>query len=178
MEPSDTTLVTQALAGDARAFGDLVARHYDRIFGLAWRLTGTRADAEDLAQDVCAGLAAKLRSFRAEARFTTWLHRVVVNAARDRHRRAATQARAAIGWGEVELARQAEAAEAADQALWLTQAMNAMPQDLRETVALVLGEDLTHAQAAEVLEISEGTVSWRMAETRRRLRDIAAEERT
>ena len=67
MEPSDTTLVTEALAGDARAFGDLVARHYDRIFGLAWRLTGTRADAEDLAQDVCAGLAAKLSSFRADA---------------------------------------------------------------------------------------------------------------
>lgn len=177
MEPSDASLVVLAQAGDARAFGALVERHYDLVFRLGWRMLGDRAEAEDLAQDVCAGLADKLNGFRAEARFSTWLHRVVVNAARDRVRRHASHARAAKGWGEVELARRADDAQAADGQAWLTEAMTALPPELRETVALVLGEDLTHAQAADILDVSEGTISWRMSETRRRLRAIAKEER-
>ncbi|MEM7614911.1 MAG: RNA polymerase sigma factor [Pseudomonadota bacterium] len=177
MEPSDAALVVQAQAGDAQAFSALVARHYDMVFRLSWRLMGERAEAEDLAQDVCVGLATKIGGFRAEARFSTWLHRVVVNAARDRMRRRASHAKAAAGWGEVELARRAEAAEADASQVWLTATMRTLPDDLRETVALVLGEDLTHAQAAEVLNVSEGTISWRMSETRRRLRQIAEEER-
>ncbi|MEM8658265.1 MAG: RNA polymerase sigma factor [Pseudomonadota bacterium] len=177
MEPSDAALVVQAQAGDAQAFSALVARHYDMVFRLSWRLMGERVEAEDLAQDVCVGLATKIGGFRAEARFSTWLHRVVVNAARDRMRRRASHAKAAAGWGEVELARQAEAAEADASQAWLTATMRTLPDDLRETVALVLGEDLTHAQAAEVLNVSEGTISWRMSETRRRLRQIAEEER-
>lgn len=177
MEPSDAALVRDALAGDAGAFGMLVARHYDRIFRVAWRVLGSQADAEDLAQDVCAALPGKLDGFRAEARFTTWLHRVVVNAARDRLRRHATHSRAAEGWGDVEAMRRDEARQAADQQAWLIQAMNALPPDLRETVALVLGEDMTHAEAAEALGVSEGTVSWRMSEVRKRLRRMAEEER-
>jgi RNA polymerase sigma-70 factor (ECF subfamily) len=51
-----------------------------------------------------------------------------------------------------------------------------MPQDLRETVALVLGEDMTHREAAEVLDLSEGTISWRMSEVRKILREIAKKE--
>ncbi|MEM8870512.1 MAG: RNA polymerase sigma factor [Pseudomonadota bacterium] len=177
MEPSDATLVTQARSGDADAFAMLVARHYDAVFRLAWKLLGNRAEAEDLAQDVSIGLATKLHGFREEARFSTWLHRVVVNTARDRMRRRARYAKAASGWGEVERARQTAAAEADAASAWLSAAMGALPDGLRETVALVLGEDLTHAEAAEVLDVSEGTISWRMSETRRRLREIAEEEK-
>ncbi|WP_233416978.1 RNA polymerase sigma factor [Halovulum marinum] len=177
MEPSDRALVDRALAGDAGAFGLLVARHYDRIFRVAWRVLGSQADAEDLAQDVCAALPGKLDGFRAEARFTTWLHRVVVNAARDRLRRHATHARAVQGWGDVETLRRDEARQAADQQEWLVRAMTALPLDLRETVALVLGEEMTHAEAAAALGVSEGTVSWRMSEVRKRLRRLAEEER-
>ncbi|NNU78825.1 RNA polymerase sigma factor [Halovulum dunhuangense] len=176
MEPSDAVLVRAAKAGDGPSFGLLVARHYDRIYRLGYRVLGIRAEAEDLAQDICAALPARLTSFRGEAAFTTWLHRLVLNAARDRLRRQAAKARASDGWGEVEHARRAEAAEAHAAQAWLDAALAALPGDLRETVALVLGEDLTHAQAAEVLEISEGTVSWRMSEVRRRLRALAEEE--
>lgn len=176
MDPSDSSLVDKARDGDADAFGVLVARHYDRIFRLGWRLLGTRDAAEDLAQDVCVALPGRLSSYRCEAAFTTWLHRVVVNAARDRHRRAASHARAAQGWGDTERLRRAEATEADDAQAWLMRAMTDLPEDLRETVALVLGEDLTHAGAAEALEIPEGTVSWRMSEVRRRLRALAEKE--
>jgi RNA polymerase sigma-70 factor (ECF subfamily) len=176
MDTPDETLAEAAAAGDRAAFATLLARHYDRIFGLAWRLTGARDQAADLAQDVCAALPAKLGGFRAEARFTTWLYRVVVNAAHDARRRAAARARAASGWGDWETARQAAIEEARAAQGWLARAMAALPADLRDTVALVLGEDLTQAEAARVLGVAEGTVAWRMSEVKRRLKAMAAEE--
>ena len=160
-----------AAGGDSEAFSALIARHYDRVFRLAFRMTGVRAEAEDLCQDICAGLPAKIAAFRGDARFTTWLYRVVVNAANDRHRRRATYAKAADGWGEVEVARRAEAAETAEALDWLTAAVKALPEDLRNTVALVL-DDVTHAEAAKVLDVSEGTISWRMSEAKKRLREM------
>lgn len=169
MTVSDEVLARAAAEGDGEAFASLLRRHYDRVFRLAFRLTGIRTEAEDLCQDICAALPAKIGAFRGEARFTTWLYRVVVNAASDRRRRRAAHTKAAEGWGEVEVARRAEAAEAAEALDWLTGAMRALPDELRDTLALVLDE-VTHAEAAEVLGVSEGTVSWRMSEARKRLR--------
>ena len=171
MTTSDEALARAAAGGDALAFSALIERHYDRVFRLAFRLTGARADAEDLTQDICAALPVRVAAFRGEARFTTWLYRVVVNAASDRRRRAAAHARAATGWGETEVNRRAEAQETAEALDWLTRAMQALPDDLRITVALVL-DDVTHAEAAQILGISEGTVSWRMAEVKKRLRAL------
>ena len=171
MTTSDEALALAAAGGDSEAFSALIARHYDRVFRLAFRMTGVRAEAEDLCQDICAGLPAKIAAFRGDARFTTWLYRVVVNAANDRHRRRASYAKAADGWGEVEVARRAEAAETTEALDWLTAAMTALPEDLRNTVALVLDE-VTHAEAAKVLDVSEGTISWRMSEAKKRLREM------
>ena len=172
MEVTDEALALAAAGGDAEAFSSLTARHYDRVFGLAFRLTGRREEAEDLAQDGCAARPAKVRAFRGDARFSTWLYRVVVNAAHDRRRRAASHAKAATGWGEVELARRAEAEEAAEANAWLQAAMAALPEDLRDTLALTLEDGVTHAAAAEVLGVSEGTVSWRMSEVKKRLKAL------
>ena len=80
--------------------------------------------------------------------------------------------KAAKGWGEVELARQAEAAEAAEALDWLQAAMRALPEDLRDTLALTLEDGMTHAAAAEVLGVSEGTVSWRMSDVKKRLKAL------
>jgi RNA polymerase sigma-70 factor (ECF subfamily) len=176
MDTPDETLATAAASGDRAAFAALLERHYDRVFGLAYRLTGSRAEAEDLTQDICAALPAKLRSWRGDARFTTWLYRVTVNAAHDQRRRRATHARAATGWGDWEIARQDEMSEARAAQDWLTAAMAALPPELRDTVALTLGEDMTQGEAAAVLGISEGTVAWRMSEVKKRLRALAVKE--
>ncbi|MGX9356314.1 RNA polymerase sigma factor [Roseobacteraceae bacterium S113] len=171
----ETALALAAAAGDASAFGDLVARAYDRTFAVAFRLLGGRAEAEDLVQDIFESLPAKLGKFDGRARFATWLYRVTVNAAQDRRRRTASRTRAAQGWGDVELARRAEADEAAAALDWLISAMAALPEDLRHTAVLVL-EPLSHAEVAEILNISEGTVSWRMSEVKKRLRAMKEAE--
>ena len=176
MDTPDETLASAAASGDRDAFAALLARHYDRIFGLAYRLTGARAEAQDLTQDICAALPAKLRGWRAEARFTTWLYRVTVNAAHDLRRRQASHSRAAAGWGDWELARQDDIQADCMATEWLTRVMTRLSPDLRDTLALVLGEDMTQAEAAVVLGLSEGTVAWRMSDVKKRLRAIAAEE--
>src|SRR3954469_15608048 len=83
----DSTLAAAAAQGDREAFAALLERHYDRIHGLAWQLTGSRADADDIAQDVCCALVERIGSFRGEAKFTTWLCGIAINACRDFRRR-------------------------------------------------------------------------------------------
>ena len=175
MKASDENLAKAAANGDAAAFSSLLERHYDALFRFAFRLTGTRDQAEDLTQDICAALPAKLASFRGTAKFTTWLWRVTVNANHDRRRRAATHARHADGWGDWEKNRRAANDEATEAVDWLTQAMRGLPDDLRDTLALVL-DDVTHAEAARILDISEGTVSWRISEAKKHLRAQRAKE--
>ena len=171
MKSSDEDLAHAAAGGDVAAFGLLLERRYDGLFRLAFRLTGSQAEAEDLTQDICAALPAKLRRFDGSARFTTWLYRVAVNAAHDRRRRQASHSRAADGWGDWEINRQATVSEESERLDWLTRAMRGLPVDLRDTLALVL-DGMTHAEAAEVLGISEGTISWRVSQARTKLRDL------
>jgi RNA polymerase sigma-70 factor (ECF subfamily) len=175
MKSSDKDLALAAAGGDGAAFAALLARRYDGLFRLAFRLTESQHEAEDLTQDICAALPAKLRAFRGDAQVTTWLYRVVVNAAHDRRRRRATHAKAASGWGEWELNRTSADADTAEQIDWLTTAMSALPDDLRDTLALVL-DDMTHRDAAAILGVSEGTVSWRISEAKKRLRALRETE--
>ena len=83
---NDEALVSRAAAGDEAAFEDLVRRHQERVYRLAWRLTGDEADAADVLQETFLQVFRHLGEFRGEARFTTWLFRVVTNAALMRRR--------------------------------------------------------------------------------------------
>jgi len=157
METPDETLATAAAQGDRAAFAALLARHYDRVFRTAFRLTGRRADAEDLAQDICAALPARLRLWRGEARFTTWLYRVTVNAAHDQRRRQSTRSRAATGWGDWETERQASMAEDAGAQAWLAAAIAGFGQLL--TGAPQLG-DWGWDQAIALAEGARGSDSF------------------
>ncbi|HSF95145.1 MAG TPA: sigma-70 family RNA polymerase sigma factor [Thermohalobaculum sp.] len=173
---TDERLALSAANGDREAFGELLERHYGLILSLGQRLLGSRAEAEDLAQDVCVGLARKIRQFRGEARFTTWLYRVALNAGRDALRRRATRGAAHQGFAEVDQMRRAGDAARAAEAEWLRGALAGLKDDLRETAILVLDMEMTHADAGAVLGISENTVSWRLHEVRKALRARAGED--
>jgi RNA polymerase sigma-70 factor (ECF subfamily) len=171
----DAGLVAAAAAGDRGAFGELLGRHYDRMHGLAWQLTGTRADADDVTQDVCCALVEKIATFRGEAKFSTWLCGIVVNACRDLRRR-----RRSLGGVAERLAVLAGLARAPDgrdlyDAIWLESAIARLKPAYRDAAVLVAGQQLTHAEAAEILGVAESTISWRMHEVRRLLAAEAGE---
>ncbi len=165
----DEILAHRAAFGDRVAFEALLRRHYDRIFRLAWRMTGSRPDAEDVAQDVCCALVDRISSFRGEARFTTWLTGVVINACKDRGRRSSTFARLRTAFGVWSANAQGPDGRSLFDRSVLTDSLKKLDPGLLDAVVLVAGEGLSHAEAAQVLGVKEATVSWRMHEARKRL---------
>lgn len=75
----DDQLVQRARAGDEAAFGALFRAHREHVVRLVHRMLGPRADVEDLVQEVFLQVHRSLGDFRAEARFSTWLHRLTIN---------------------------------------------------------------------------------------------------
>jgi RNA polymerase sigma-70 factor (ECF subfamily) len=164
---TDSSLVAAAVAGDRAAFAALLERHYDRIHGLAWQLSGSRSDADDIAQSVCCTLVEKIGTFRGDSKFTTWLFGITFNACRDlRRRRRSLWAFSERLSALVGLADEPDGRDLYD-AIWLKHAIARLKPALRETAVLVAGQQLTHAEAANILGVAEATVAWRMHEVRR-----------
>ena len=176
LDDRDDQLAARAAQGDGTAFHALIDRHYDRVYRVALGVLANAADAEDVAQDVWAALPKRLASWRGEAAFTTWLHRVALNAARDALRRAGSRTRTASDFIEIDGLRRAAQEDDAKRLEWLECSLSTLGADLRETAAFVLGEGLTHAAAGEILGVAEATISWRMSEMRRRLRALARDD--
>src|SRR3954468_1821 len=148
---ADEDLVAAAVSGDRAAFEALLRRHYDRIHGVAWQLTGSRADADDIAQDVCCALVEKIAGFRGEAKFSTWLCGITFNACRDLRRRR----RSFVGFTErlavlTGLARAPDGRDLYD-AIWLKSAIARLKPPYRDAAVVVAGQQLSHCDAAEIL---------------------------
>ena len=171
-EPDDQSLVARAAKGEARAFALLVRRHYGLIYRVAYRWCGDRATAEDVAQDVCVKLGAAMRGFKGDASFSTWLYRVTLNTARDAMRaslRARRQVAAMALTAEPAYMPDAEDALTRSQ-IW--RAVQSLPDQQRDAVLLVFGEEMSHAQAGAILGCKEATVSWHIHEAKKRLKRL------
>jgi RNA polymerase sigma-70 factor (ECF subfamily) len=164
---TDDDLVSLATQGNRAAFEALLRRHYDLMHRVAWRMTGSQTDAQDICQDVCCALVERIASFRGEAKFTTWLIGIVRNACHDHHRRHSTLAR--LKGHLAVLAGMAARPDGRDlfRRSWLASELARLSPLLRETVVLVVGEGMTHAEAATALGVTESTISGRMHEVRR-----------
>jgi len=170
IEPSDLDLIGQAQKGDRAAFGSLVERHYDFVYRVAWRWSGRKADAEDIAQEVCARLGRAIRTYRSGAAFTTWLYAMTMNAARDLARKTVRETAKAEAFGLHAVVEGQGAPDIDDRAERLWEAVRKLPDKQRDAVLLVYGEGLSHAAAAEAMAISETTVSWHIHEAKKRLK--------
>ncbi len=176
MRASDLDLVRLAQDGDRDAFRLLLERHYGMLYRVAYRFLGNRAEAEDAAQEMAMALARKITSFGGRARFPTWLYQLALNHCRDQARRDKSLARMQAAFVEVDAQRSADWADSDRRTRWLYQAIDRLKPDLKETALLVLAEDMSHAEAGEVLAIKEATVSWRMHEVRKHLSEMAKTE--
>ena len=173
MTASDLDLARRAKDGNREAFRHLLERHYDTLYGVAYRFFGNATEAEDVAQEIAMTLADRVGLFRGDSRFSTWLYRVAVNGCRDhaRRRRGASELqRKYMAFAEH---RAADWADSSDKVRWLYRSLDWLDPTLKETALLVLAEDMSHAQAGKVLGVAESTVSWRMHEVKKRLKTIA-----
>src|SRR5688572_13979249 len=172
IEPSDLDLIAGAQKGDAAAFGRLVERHYDFVYRVAWRWSGRKADAEDIAQEVCARLGRAIRTYRGGAAFTTWLYAMTMNAARDLARKTVRETAKADAFGLHAVVEGQGAPDIDDRAERLWEAVRKLLDKQRDAVLLVYGEGLGHAAAADAMSCAEATVSWHIHEAKKRLKAL------
>lgn len=168
---SDNELARRAGGGDRDAFADLVRRHYDGIYRLAYRWCHSRADAQDIAQEVCLKLADKIGSFDGRSAFTTWCYRIVINTAKDFARRCGTRQRheAAFAQSQAEDGPNPGPARDDDPHEPLQRALDRLSEKQKSAVLLVLGQGMSHREAAQALGCFEATVSWRIHQARKKL---------
>jgi RNA polymerase sigma-70 factor, ECF subfamily len=172
-EPSDRTLLRRHVHGDADSFALLFRRHSGRLWAVALRITCDPDDAADALQEAMISAFRRAADYRGDAAVTTWLHRIVVNASLDLLRRRA--ARPADSTGDLdELAlsgpRQVpDGATAADARLDVDAALRRLPPPQRAALVLVDMLGYSVADAAGILDVSEGTVKSRCARGRTRL---------
>ncbi len=185
-EPADEELVARAAAGEEPAFERLVERHQHRAYALARRLVGSDGDAQDVLQESFLSVYRKLGSFRGESLFSTWLHRIVTNAAlmhlRARSRRRQEPLDAflprfdANGRHVAEpaaLDAAAQAAERLDRGLLAEKAragIARLPDLYRAAFVLRDLEDLPTAEVAERLGVGADVVRQRVHRARMMLR--------
>jgi len=166
----------EGFCASPETFEQFLSEHYDRIFAYAWRVLGNHADAEDLTQEVCLALPRKLAGYRGDCAPTTWLYRIVSNAAIDMLRRNAAVGRSKGAWADSLTLAAADGQKRTRDSQWLSQAMSTLPEDLRVTVALLVDADMSQAEAAQALDVAPGTIAWRMSEIKKRLKAVAKEE--
>ncbi len=184
MAEDESDLLARARKGDAKAFGALVRMHQRRVYAAALHVTGNHSDADDVAQEAFVRAYRGLASFDGRSDFFTWLYRIAVNTALNRLR-STKRVGALAAAGATEAAQVGgrpeglgaprllpdEMAALGEQVRTTLVAMAELSPPLRVTLVLATVEGLGHKQIAEILEIPEGTVAWRVNEARRLLRE-------
>jgi RNA polymerase sigma-70 factor (ECF subfamily) len=189
-EPSDAELLRQHVDGDPDAFGALFQRHSARLWAVALRTVGDPDEAADALQEAMISAFRRAADFRGQSAVTTWLHRIVVNAALDRLRRRPARS---VSWSGDEDALEAlgargggppgsgissaaaggtpgaETSDAVEIRLEVDTALRTLPPQQRAVLVLVDMLGYPVAEVAEILGISAGTVKSRCARGRARL---------
>jgi RNA polymerase sigma-70 factor (ECF subfamily) len=161
------TLIRRAQGGDAVSFEELLDLHYDTIYRFAWKWCGDPVNAQDIAQLACIKLAASLAQFRFQAAFTSWLYRLVISCAQDWQRGQQRHDHDELPEDEPE----AETSNPEDH-IYLAQLIEqlaALGEGMKETALLVHAEGMSHAEAGEILGVSESTISWRIHTIRKQM---------
>ena len=166
-DAEDRALLAAHLDGQPHAFDDLLGRHRQRMWAVAVRTLGDPEEAADAVQDASLSAYRAAASFRGDARVSTWLHRIVVNACLDRARRQAV--RPTVPLPDLPLADPTDALAARETRVVVQQALAALPEDQRAAVVLVDLTGFSVDDAAAILEVPPGTVKSRCFRARARL---------
>ena len=164
LEGSDRELVAACQRGERDAFRALFETYKDKVYSVALRFSGDSAVAMDIAQDTFLKLFSSIRDFRGEARFETWVYRLVVNSCLDHKRRS---------WRLIPIADELLAvlqapADSLGEVLRgemrqrVQSAVDRLSPDLRMVIVLRYTEGLSYEEIAEVLGCSQGTVASRL----------------
>jgi RNA polymerase sigma-70 factor (ECF subfamily) len=185
----EAALVQRCAAGDEAAFAELVAEHQRMVIQLAMNLLGDRDEALDLSQDVFIRVFRTIGQFRGQSALRTWIYRIAINQARNRHRFWRRRRRADQVSLDAHVAAHGDFQSGAESgpdrilaqkelAARLQHALDALPFDQRTVVVLREVDGLSYEEIAFSLGVAVGTVKSRLTRARQTLRAGLREART
>ena len=162
----------KAQKGDQAAFDALLRRHYNQIYAVCRRLAGNEADALDATQEALITLVRRIDRFDGRSKFTTWMHRVVVNACLDElRRRGRRPVPTAVEEQPLAVAERPVADAVADR-IDVESALAQLPVTFREPLVLCDQLGMSYEEIAQEMDIPPGTVRSRISRGRRRLAEV------
>ncbi len=171
MRPTDEQLLRQARAGDSSAFHEIVDRHGERLYRLAYSMVGNRADAEDVTQETLMGAFEYMHSFKGRSTVKTWLTRILMRQAARCHRRRGRKREKPMGAPE-SVPDGAPAVQTAGLRMDVRRALEQLSENHRQVVVLREFDGMSYAEMAEVLNIPQGTVESRLYRARQELKTL------
>jgi RNA polymerase sigma-70 factor, ECF subfamily len=175
LQVTDTELVRRIRAGDEAAFGELVNRHADGLYRMAYSVMGSAADAEDILQETFLGAFNRLSAFEGRSSVKTWLVRILLNHAsklrRSRRVRKADSLPEQLGpaSGDEKYAAASPAA-AVQSRVDVQQMLQSLSPEHREVIVLRELQQMSYDEIAEALRIPRGTVESRLHRARHELK--------
>lgn len=153
--------------GDPAAIQSLIQAHQTMLHALTFRMTGSQADAEDLAQETFIQAFQQLGEFRGDAAFSSWLYRIAMNKCLNWRKGEQRRGRLHEQWGQSAMT---ESLSGDAQSKQVQAALMKLHPKQRAAVVLTIYEGHNHAEAARALGCSETTVSWRVFAAKQKLR--------
>jgi len=175
---TDMQIIDAVLAGDKQAYSQLVTRYQDRLFRSLLRMTGSREEAEDVAQESFVQSFVKLSSFKGNSQYFTWLYRIAFNTciSRKRRKRPTTSVDAMRNAGAADPTDSGPAAgeqlEQQERIAAVHSALAELSDEYRQIIVLRELEDCSYEEIAKILEMPVGTVRSRLHRARGQLRDV------
>jgi RNA polymerase sigma-70 factor (ECF subfamily) len=179
----DADLIRRVRAGDHQAMDTLVQRHYKKVFNLAFRLSNNYDDAQDIVSEAFIRVHNALPTFRGDANFSTWLHRIVKNVFLDERKKQRVRSHSSleelIDLEDNAVSRQVEdpkpgpewLVERHERAEMVQQAVMMLPPNMRLMIALYHFQHRSYEEIAEIMELPIGTVKSRLNRARLALKN-------
>jgi RNA polymerase sigma-70 factor (ECF subfamily) len=181
---TDIEIINRILAGDRNSYAILVERHQSMVFLTCMGFVHNKEDADDLTQEIFIQAYQALKSFKAEASFSTWLYRIAVNASLNRVRKTSktglfSRLSALLG-NDAKSERDFPAAHAenpeeillkAEQAKWVQQALDSLPEKQRTAIVLSKYDELSQKEIATIMDTTEGAVEALLQRAKANLRE-------
>ncbi|TAL28357.1 MAG: sigma-70 family RNA polymerase sigma factor [Alphaproteobacteria bacterium] len=176
-EDADHTLMRRIAGKDAKAYRTLVGKYLNFCVRFAERMTGSRQDAEEIAQDVCLKIWNEAPRWQPQAKFSTWLYRVVTNRCIDYKRKV-------VPLSVVDAETLADSAPAADDTIIRAQqsarvrgALQQLPERQRAAVVLSYYEAVSNQEAADAMGMQLGAFQQLLFRARQSLKEKLIDER-
>lgn len=179
----DLELVARAREGDQAAFGELVSRHQQAVLRAALSAVGSPADADDVAQEAFLLAYQRLKTFRGESAFKTWMLTITWNQAINHRRKSSrwwkrfisVDSEESVPFESLHFASTAPSPE--DLAVHgqrreeIRQAIRALPETLRDALLLAQSGEYSYDEIGAMVNAKTGTIKWRVSEARRRVKE-------